>query len=46
VGSRSYRPLTDVLAALDIPVTTVGDADQVATAFEAMHSGFKAAMAI
>jgi hypothetical protein len=26
--------------------TTASDADQVATAFEAMHSGFKAVMAL
>ncbi len=46
VGSRSYHPLADALAELDMPFTAVGDADQVATAFEAMHSGFKAAMAV
>jgi len=46
VGSRSHNPLSEPLARLEIPCTLVGDADQVATAFEAMHSGFKAGMAI
>ena len=46
VGSQSHNPLAESLARLSIPCTTVGDADQVATAFEAMHSGFRAGMAI
>ena len=46
VGSKSYSPLAEPLTRLGIPYTAVGDADQVATAFEAMHSGFKAGMAI
>ena len=46
VGSRSHNPLSEPLARLEIPCTAVGDADQVATAFEAMHSGFKAGMEI
>jgi 2,4-dienoyl-CoA reductase (NADPH2) len=46
VGSQSHNPLSEPLARLGIPTTTVGDADQVATAFEAMHSGFKAGMAL
>jgi 2,4-dienoyl-CoA reductase (NADPH2) len=46
VGSKSYSPLSEPLTRLGIPYTAVGDADQVATAFEAMHSGFKAGMAI
>jgi 2,4-dienoyl-CoA reductase-like NADH-dependent reductase (Old Yellow Enzyme family)/NADH dehydrogenase FAD-containing subunit len=46
VGSRSHNPLSEPLARLGITYTAVGDADQVATAFEAMHSGFKAGMAI
>jgi 2,4-dienoyl-CoA reductase (NADPH2) len=44
VGSQSHHPLAETLTKLDIPFTRVGDADQVATAFEAMHSGFKAGM--
>jgi 2,4-dienoyl-CoA reductase (NADPH2) len=46
VGSRSHNPLSEPLARLGIPTTTVGDADEVATAFEAMHSGFKAGLAV
>lgn len=46
VGSRSHNPLSESLDRLGIPTTTVGDADQVATAFEAMHSGFKAGLAV
>jgi 2,4-dienoyl-CoA reductase (NADPH2) len=46
VGSKSYHPLADTLAKLDLPFITAGDADQVATAFEAIHSGFKAGMAV
>ncbi len=46
VGSQSHHPLSESLERLGIPCTTAGDADQVATAFEAMHSGFKAGMAI
>lgn len=46
VGSRSYHPLAESLKTLGIPCSTAGDADQVATAFEAMHSGFKAGMAV
>lgn len=46
VGSRSYHPLAESLKVLGIPCSTAGDADQVATAFEAMHSGFKAGMAV
>jgi len=46
VGSQPYQPLAAALAQLGIPTTIVGDADQVATAFEAMHSGFRAGMAL
>jgi len=44
VGSQSHSPLSEPLTRLGIPYTSVGDAEQVATAFEAMHSGFKAGM--
>jgi 2,4-dienoyl-CoA reductase (NADPH2) len=46
VGSQSKRPLAEALEEAGFPFTVVGDADQVATAFEAMHTGFKAALAI
>jgi len=46
VGAQPYGPLAGTLEKLSIPYTTVGDADQVATAFEAMHSGFRAALAV
>lgn len=42
VDSQSYRPMVATLARLAIPFTVVGDANQVATAFEALHSGFDA----
>ena len=46
VGSQPYRPLANTLEKLKIPFTTTGDADQVATAFEAMHSGYRAGLAV
>ncbi len=46
VGTQPFHPLAATLEKLQIPYTTVGDADQVATAFEAMHSGFRAGLAI
>jgi len=45
-GSQSYQPLGEILNRLDIPWTVAGDADQIATAFEAMHSGFAAGMEV
>jgi len=45
-GSQSYQPLGEILSKLDIPWTVAGDADQIATAFEAMHSGFAAGMEV
>jgi 2,4-dienoyl-CoA reductase (NADPH2) len=46
VGSQSHKPLADILERLGIPFSQAGDAAQVATAFEAMHGGFKAGMAV
>jgi 2,4-dienoyl-CoA reductase (NADPH2) len=46
VGSQSCRPLAETLDKLEIPYTTVGDADQIATALEAMHSAYKAGVAV
>lgn len=42
VGSRSYNPLQELLTEKGISHVVVGDADQVATAFEAVHNGFTA----
>ena len=41
-GSASYNPLEDVLKAQQAPYQVVGDAKQVARAFEAVHAGYKA----
>jgi 2,4-dienoyl-CoA reductase (NADPH2) len=41
-GSVSYNPLEDVLKAQQIPYQVVGDAKQVARAFEAVHAGYAA----
>ena len=46
VGSQPYHPLANIVEKLKIPYTSVGDADQVATVFEAIHSGFRAGLAI
>ena len=41
-GSVSENSLEGVAQNLDIPVRLVGDAQNIATAFEAVHSGFEA----
>ena len=45
-GSNSYNPLQDVLERKGIPFQVVGDAGQVAKAFEAVHQGFAAGKTI
>ena len=45
-GSASYNPLEDTVKALGLPCEVIGDAGQVATAFDAVHSGFQAALKI
>ncbi|MGA6924499.1 MAG: FAD-dependent oxidoreductase [Desulfosarcina sp.] len=45
-GSTSFNPLQAVAEKLQIPFTVVGDADKVALAFDAVHKGYRAGMAI
>jgi 2,4-dienoyl-CoA reductase (NADPH2) len=45
-GSVSHNPLEAAIKKMDIPCTVVGDAAQVATAFEAIHAGFTAALTL
>jgi len=42
VGSESYNPLADTVNKLGIACKSVGDANQVALAFDAIHQGFAA----
>lgn len=42
VGTRSYNPLQEVVAACGIPFRVVGDAVQPAMVFDAIHQGFLA----
>ncbi|MBL0714723.1 MAG: FAD-dependent oxidoreductase [Desulfosarcina sp.] len=46
MGSRSECRLKDILEGLKIPYQVAGDAEQIATAFEAIHSGFAAGKAV
>ena len=41
-GAQSFNPLQAVLEEKGIPCHVTGDAQQVATAFEAVHAGFRA----
>jgi 2,4-dienoyl-CoA reductase (NADPH2) len=41
-GAKSFNPLQETLEAKGIPFKIAGDAGQVATAFEAVHTGFRA----
>ena len=45
-GSQPFNPLEKTVEQLGIPAVTIGDADRVATAFDAVHAGHKAAMDI
>jgi 2,4-dienoyl-CoA reductase (NADPH2) len=46
MGAASFHPLQDTLEALGIPFETVGDANQVGMAFDAVHQGYRAGKAI
>jgi len=46
VGAHSDQSLVEHLKALNIHFTVVGDAKKVATAFDAVHAGFKAGRSI
>ena len=41
-GSTPYTPLEEILKAEQIPYQVVGDANQVARAFDAVHAGYQA----
>ena len=41
-GAESFNPLADVIDQKGIPYEVVGDAGQVAMAFDAVHQGYKA----
>ena len=46
VGSVSNSELESIISGLDIPFHVIGDARTVATAFDAIHSGYKAGIDI
>jgi 2,4-dienoyl-CoA reductase (NADPH2) len=46
VGAASYNPLQETLDRKGIPYQVVGDAGQVALAFDAVHQGFAAGRSI
>ena len=41
-GSAAYNPLAEPVAALGIRFRTIGDAEKVALAFDAVHAGYRA----
>jgi 2,4-dienoyl-CoA reductase-like NADH-dependent reductase (Old Yellow Enzyme family)/thioredoxin reductase len=45
-GSISHNPLGSLMDKLKIPCKTIGDAKKIATAFDAVHDGYKAAREI
>lgn len=45
-GSEPFNPLEDLVKETGIPYKIVGDAGRVATAFDAVHSGFKSALSL
>ncbi len=45
-GSRSYNPLESLMEKLNMPCMVIGDAKKVATAFDAVHDGYKVAIEI
>jgi 2,4-dienoyl-CoA reductase (NADPH2) len=45
-GAKSFNPLQEALEKKGVPCEVVGDAKQVATAFDAVHQGFLAGRAI
>jgi len=45
-GSTSNNPLESMLKKLDLPYQVIGDANQVATAFDAVHHGYQVGLDI
>ncbi len=46
VGAGPYNPLQRIVEQMNIPCQVVGDAAKVATAFDAVHQGYRAGMSI
>ncbi len=42
IGTKPYNPLEEALKESSMEVKVVGDANKIATAFEAVHSGYRA----
>lgn len=45
-GSQSHNPLESLMEKLNIPCQVIGDAKKIATAFDAVHDGYRAAKEI
>jgi len=45
-GSKSYNPLEEIVRDMGVAFRVIGDAKKVATAFDAVHAGYQAAMEI
>jgi len=45
-GSASYNPLESVVKEMGIPCEVIGDARKVGLAFDAVHTGYKAGLAV
>ena len=46
IGAQSYNPLEEIVDKKGIPYKVVGDAAQVALAFDAVHQGFEAGRSV
>ncbi|MCG8619682.1 MAG: hypothetical protein MI802_25960 [Desulfobacterales bacterium] len=45
-GSSAYNPLESIVKEMGITYRVIGDASQVAMAFDAVHAGYQAAIEI
>jgi len=45
-GSRSHNPLGEIVKEMGMVCQVIGDANKVATAFDAVHGGYRAALNI
>jgi 2,4-dienoyl-CoA reductase (NADPH2) len=45
-GSISHNPLGDLVKEMGVECQVIGDANRVATAFDAVHGGYRAALKI
>lgn len=46
LGTRSFNPLEEICKRNEVPFKVIGDARQVAKAFDAIHEGYRAANAL